>query len=94
MLGAAAADRQATAAEQGVMAEAEQEAKTLRQPQAEQTALAAAVVEHGLGLLALAALVRREVLAALQDQLGQTQFSAQLLLMVVVVVLALGHKMV
>ena len=57
MLGAAAADRQATAAEQGVMAEAEQEGETMRQPQAEQTALAAAVVEHGLGLLGLVAAV-------------------------------------
>jgi hypothetical protein len=41
-------------------------------------------------------MVRREVLAALQDQLGRTQFSAQLLLMaaVAVVGLLLGHKMV
>jgi phage/plasmid primase-like uncharacterized protein len=79
MLGAAAADRQATAAEQGVMAEAEQEAETLRQPRAEQTALAAAVVEHGLGLLGRAVLVSSSFHLLAQQLLSLVHTLQQLL---------------
>jgi hypothetical protein len=49
MLEAAEADRQDTAVGLAETAEAEQEAKTLQQLRAEQTALEVVAVEHGLG---------------------------------------------